>query len=81
MRGPRDVKAVVSTGTVVGFGFTAGAGGSVTWARATGAGFGELAGLARFAGRQLAEDLRWRFSFKNRWQNFITETSDVVMPF
>jgi hypothetical protein len=75
------VKAEVSTGTGAGFGFMAGAGGGVVVAGTIGTLFGELARLARFAGRRLADDLRGRASFKKRWQNFITETSDVGMPF
>ena len=75
------MKAEVSDGAGAGFGFMAGAGGGVTLAGATGAVFDELARLARLAGRRLADDLRGRFSFKKRWQNFITETSDVGMPF
>ena len=81
MRGPREVKAEVSDGAGAGFGFMAGAGGGMALAGATGAVFDELARLARLAGRRLADDLRGRFSFKKRWQNFITETSDVGMPF
>jgi len=75
------VKAEVSADAGASFGFMAGAGGIVALDGATGAVFGELARLARFAGRRLADDLRGRFSFKKRWQNFITETSDVGMPF
>ena len=70
MRGPRDVKAEVSVGAGAGFGFMAGAGGCVALAGATGTAFNGLARLARFAGRRLADDLRERFSFKKRWQNF-----------
>jgi hypothetical protein len=77
MRGPRDVKAEVSAGAGAGFGVMAGVG----EAEATGAVFDELARLTRFAGRWLADDLRGRFSFKKRWQNFMTETSDVGIPF
>jgi len=75
------VKAEVSDGAGAGFGFMVGAGGGVALAGATGAVFGEMARLARFAGRRLADDLCGPFSFKKRWQNFITETSDVGMPF
>lgn len=81
MRGPRDVKADVSAGVGTGFGFMAGSGGGVALAGETGAVFDELSLLARFAGRRLADDLRRRFSFKKRWQNFMTETSEVGMPF
>ena len=80
IRGPRDVKSEVSTGTGAGFWFMAGAG-DVGLAGTIGAVFGELARLARLAGRRLADDLRGRASFKKRWQNFMTETSDVGMPF
>ena len=75
------MKAEVSAGAGAGFGVMAGAGGIVVLAGTTGGVFDELARLARFVGRRLADDLRGRFSFKKRWQNFMTETSDVGMPF
>ncbi len=75
------MKAKVSAGAGAGFGVMAGAGDGGLLGGATDMAFDELARLALFAGRQLADDLRERFSFKKRWQNFITETSDVGMPF
>ena len=75
------MKAEVSAGAGAGFGFMAGVDGIVALAGTTGAAFGELARLALFDGGRLADDLRGRFSSKKRWQNFITETSDVGMPF
>ena len=58
------MKAEVPAGTDADFWDMAGAGGVVAVAGTTGAGFDELARLARFAGRRLADDLRGRFSFK-----------------
>lgn len=72
------MKGEISAGTDAGFGVMAG---GVILAGATDAAFDDLARLARFTGRRLADDLRGRFSFKKRWQNFITETLDVGMPF
>ncbi len=81
MRGPRDVKAEVSAGTVVDLLVMAGADGNVALAGATGVLLGEAGRLAGREARRLADGMRERPSFKKRWQNFITETSDMGMPF
>ena len=67
MRGPRDAKAEVSAGTVVGLLVMAGADGNVALAGAIGVLFDEEA-LAGREARRLADDLCERFSFKTRRQ-------------
>lgn len=81
MRGPRDVKAEVSTGMGAGFVFMADASGRVALTGATGAFFGEAEALARRGVCRLADDLCERFSFRIRRQKRISPDGEALMPF